>query len=255
MKVIVARDTEEMARSAAAYAAEGIMDAIAERGEARIIVATGASQFEFLAALTDIQGIDWRCVTGFHLDEYVGLPVAHKASFRNYLRQRFIGALPVPLKTFHEVDGEAADPAAECVRLQELVGAAPVDVACVGIGENGHLAFNDPPADFDTPAAFLVVELDEACRRQQVGEGWFATLDDVPKRALSMSVPQIMKSRRIVCTVPDSRKADAARNVVEGPVSNLCPASILQRHPDCSLFLDPASAAGLGRACGGGSLP
>jgi glucosamine-6-phosphate deaminase len=247
MNVMIAKDTDEMARAAAACAAEGILKAIAERGEARVIVATGASQFGFLNALTGTPGIDWTKVTGFHLDEYVGLPAAHKASFRNYLRQRFAGALPVPLKAFHEVDGEAADPAAECVRLQALVDAAPVDVACVGIGENGHLAFNDPPADFDTPAAYLVVDLDEACRRQQVGEGWFAALDDVPRQALSMSIPQIMKSRRIVCTVPDARKAAAVRGAVEGPVTNLCPASVLQRHPDCALFLDLASAAGLGR--------
>jgi len=245
MKVDIAKDTEEMSKRAAACAAEGIKDAIAKRGAARIIVATGASQFGFLKALTATPGIDWSRVTGFHLDEYVGLPASHRASFRNYLRQRFVGALPVPLKGFNEVNGEAPDLAAECRRLKALLDEQPIDVACVGIGENGHLAFNDPPADFDTGEAYLVVKLDEACRRQQVGEGWFATLDDVPKQALSMSIPQIMKSRRIVCTVPDARKAAAVKGAVKGPVSNLCPSSILQTHAACSMFLDPAAAGEL----------
>jgi len=245
MNVVTAKSTDEMAQQAAACAAEAILGAIAVRGEARIIVATGASQFGFLAALTAMPGIDWSRVTGFHLDEYVGLPVSHPASFRNYLRKRFVGAVPEPLRCFNEVNGEAPDLAAECRRLGALLNEKPIDVACVGIGENGHLAFNDPPADFETDAAYLVVELDPVCRHQQVGEGWFATLDDVPKRALSMSVPQIMKSRRIVCTVPDARKAKAVQGAVKGPVSNRCPASILQQHPDCSMFLDPAAAAGL----------
>ena len=245
MKVDIAKDAEEMAKQAAAYAAEGIRDAIAQRGEARIIVATGASQFGFLKALTAAPGIDWSRVTGFHLDEYVGLPVSHRASFRNYLRQRFVGAVPVPLKGFNEVNGEALDLAAECRRLKSLINEKPIDVACVGIGENGHLAFNDPPADFETRDAYLVVNLDEVCRHQQVGEGWFATLEDVPKQALSMSIPQIMKSRRIVCTVPDARKAKAVKGAAKGPVSNLCPSSILQRHPDCTMFLDPPAAGEL----------
>ncbi len=242
MKIDVAKDTNEMARRAAACAAEAIREAIAERGAARIIVATGASQFGFLQALTATPGIDWSRVTGFHLDEYVGLPVSHPASFRNYLRKRFVGAVPMPLMRFNEVNGEASDLAVECCRLKALLNEAPIDVACVGIGENGHLAFNDPPADFETSDSFLVVDLDEACRRQQVGEGWFATLDDVPKQALSMSIPQIMKSKRIVCTVPDARKADAVNRAVKGPVTNRCPASILQRHPECAVFLDPAAA-------------
>ncbi len=242
MNVVVSQTTKEMARAAAEYAAEGIRQAIGDSGAARIIVATGASQFDFLQSLVAMPGIDWTRVTGFHLDEYVGLPVSHKASFRNYLRERFVASLPAPLAGFVEVNGEAADLAAECARLKGLLEAAPVDVACVGIGENGHLAFNDPPALFETEEAYLVVDLDEACRRQQVGEGWFASLEDVPKRALSMSIPQIMRSRRIVCTVPDERKAVAVRNTVEGEVSNMFPASIMQRHPECRIFLDPASA-------------
>jgi glucosamine-6-phosphate deaminase len=245
MNVMIARDIDEMARAAAACAADALRRAIAERGGARLIVATGASQFGFLKALTAAPDIDWTRVTGFHLDEYVGLPVSHPASFRAYLRQRFVGALPTAIGAFHEVNGEAESLADECARLHALLDEGPIDVACVGIGENGHLAFNDPPADFDTREAYLVVSLDEACRRQQVGEGWFAALDDVPRRALSMSIPQIMKSRAIVCTVPDARKAAAVKGVVEGPVSNRCPASVLQNHPGCAMFLEPASAGRL----------
>ncbi|HRR34929.1 MAG TPA: glucosamine-6-phosphate deaminase [Kiritimatiellia bacterium] len=247
MTVHVSKDSDEMARAAAADAAAALKQAVEERGEARLIVATGASQFGFLQALTQAPGIAWPQITAFHLDEYVGLPAAHRASFRAYLRQRFVGALPTPLRAFVEVDGEAADLAAECDRLKQWIDAAPIDVACVGIGENGHLAFNDPPADFEAEAAYLVVTLDEACRRQQVGEGWFASLDEVPKQALSMSIPQIMKSRHIVCTVPDARKAEAVRGAVEGPVTPLCPASVLQRHPSCALYLDSASASALRR--------
>lgn len=243
MNVVVSESAGAMAEKAAACAAEAVRAALAARGEARIIVATGASQFGFLAALTAAPRIDWTRVTGFHLDEYVGLSVGHPASFRNYLRARFVGALPAPLRAFHEVDGEAPDLAAECRRLKALLDAGPVDVACVGIGENGHLAFNDPPADFETEEAYLVVALDEACRRQQVGEGWFASLADVPTHALSMSIRQIMKSRQIVCTVPDGRKAEAVRRTVKGPVSAQCPASILQAHKDCTLYVDPASAS------------
>ena len=242
MKVHVASNTKEMAQAAAEYAAEGIRQAIDKQGSARIIVATGASQFDFLKSLIALPNIDWTKVTGFHLDEYVGLPVAHKASFRKYLRERFIAALPAKLAAFVEVNGEG-DVKAECARLKKLLNAAPIDVACVGIGENAHLAFNDPPALFETDEAFLVVDLDEACRKQQVGEGWFATTTDVPRQALSMSIPQIMKSRRIVCTVPDQRKAVAVQKTVEGPVTNMSPASIMQKHTDCGIFLDPASAS------------
>jgi glucosamine-6-phosphate deaminase len=245
MKVNVFEQTKDMAVAAAADAAATIKQAIAERGEARVIIATGASQFEFLQNLTSTEGIDWGKVTAFHLDEYVGLPISHKASFRAYLRERFVGALPAPLKAFVEVNGEATDLDAECERLKDLLDEAAVDVACVGIGENAHLAFNDPPADFETEEAFLVVDLDEACRKQQLGEGWFPTFDDVPKRALTMSVPQIMKSRRIVCTVPDARKADAVKCSVEGPVSPKCPASIMQQHLSCALYLDSGSASKL----------
>jgi len=232
-----------LGQAASAFAAEGLRQALDANGCANLIVATGASQFEFLQALTAAEGIDWSKVTAFHLDEYIGLPVTHKASFRAYLRQRFVAALPGPLAAFHEVDGENPDPAAECRRLGVLIAQHPIDVACIGIGENGHLAFNDPPADFEAKDAYLVVTLDAACRKQQLGEGWFPTFDDVPKQALSMSIPQILKSRRIVCTVPDERKAQAVKGAVEGPLTPLCPASVLRTHPDCTLFLDPGSAS------------
>ena len=235
--------------SAAAHlAAESIMKAIAEFGEANLILATGASQFEMLAELVR-QPVDWSRVTAFHLDEYIGLPETHPASFRKYLKERFeeqVGGL----KAFHYVVGDSPDPAGECRRLNRLLGGLRVDLACVGIGENGHLAFNDPPADFEIADPYIIVELDEACRRQQLGEGWFASLDDVPRRAISMSIRQIIKSRRIVCTVPDLRKADAVQKTVEGPVTNQVPASVLQQHPLCNLFLDEASASRLTRTPG-----
>lgn len=245
MKIVIGADKLDMAGRAADAAAAVIRKAIAERGEARMIVATGASQFEFLAALVEEPGIDWTKVTGFHLDEYVGLPVTHPASFRAYMRERFVSKTPQPMKAFHEVNGNAPDTAAECARLESLVREAPIDVACIGIGENGHIAFNDPPADFDTNAAYRVVPLDEKCRMQQVGEGWFASLDEVPAYAFSMTVKQIMWSRAIVCTVPDARKADAVKGAVEGPVTNRCPSSVLQLHPDCAMFLDPPAASKL----------
>ena len=247
MNIIIGKDKLDMAQRAADAAADKIRKAIAERGEARIIVATGASQFEFLAALVKEPGIDWTKVTGFHLDEYVGLPVSHKASFRGYMRERFVSKTPQPMKFFHEVDGEAADPAAECERLKALVREAPIDVACIGFGENGHIAFNDPPADFDTNEAYRVVPLDQKCRMQQVGEGWFPNLEAVPTHAYSMTVKQIMWAHAIVCTCPDARKAWAVKNCIEGPVTNKVPGSILQMHPDCSFFFDPPAAADLSK--------
>ena len=237
---------QSMAQAAARCAAEGLSEAIEQRGEACLILATGASQFEMLAALVQ-QPVAWPQVTVFHLDEYIGLPDAHPASFRRYLRQRFVelvaASRPPGLKHFYAVNGDAADPAAECRRLGELIAAHPVDVACIGIGENGHLAFNDPPADFTIETPYLVVDLDEACRRQQLGEGWFASLEDVPARAISMSIRQMLKSRQIVCTVPDRRKAGAVFNALQGPLTNRVPASILRTHPTCHLFLDSEAAS------------
>ena len=242
MDIQIMPDKPQMGKAAAAAGADLIRKALAERGAANIVVATGASQFEMLAALVAEPKINWNHVTGFHLDEYVGLAIDHPASFRGYLWQRLVSRLPLPLRAFHFLDGEV-DPKGECRRVSDIIRRHPIDVAFVGIGENGHLAFNDPPADFDTEEPYIVVNLDDACRRQQLGEGWFPTFDDVPKQALSMSVRQIMKSRAIICTVPDGRKAEAVRNAVEGDVTPKVPASILQRHEECTLFLDKPAAS------------
>jgi glucosamine-6-phosphate deaminase len=230
----------QLAEAAASRAAEIIERAIAESGSARIISATGASQFEFLKALTDRPGLDWKRVEMFHLDEYVGLPVSHPASFRKYLRERLIE--PAGIDKYHLLDGEA-DPAETCRRIGELINTAPIDVAFVGIGENGHLAFNDPPADFQTEEAYIVVNLDDACRRQQVGEGWFASVDEVPKQAISMTVKQILRAREIICVVPDARKAKAVKDCCEREISPQFPASILRTHEKTTVYLDTESAS------------
>jgi len=210
-----------------------------------VIAATGASQFHFLQQLLEIRDVPWDSVELFHLDEYLGLPPTHPASFRRYLQERLIG--PAGIRRAHLLDGEA-DVELVCQTVGREIQSAPVDIAFVGIGENGHLAFNDPPADFDTREPYLIVSLDEACRRQQVGEGWFHSLEEVPARAISMSVNQILAARRILCMVPDRRKAEAVRNSVNGPVTPMVPASILQTHADTTLFLDRESASLLGRA-------
>jgi len=246
MEIVKCSTKQDLGRRAAACGAERLRQALDTAGEATIILATGASQFEMLEALIQSPDIDWKRVTAFHLDEYVGMPVSHPASFRRYLRERFVERLPEPLAAFHEINGEG-DPGAECERLGKLIKGRLVDVAFIGIGENGHLAFNDPPADFETEEPYLVVNLDEACRRQQLEEGWFSSFDEVPSKAISMSVRQILKSRAIVCSVPDRRKAEAVRKAVEGPVTPEVPASILQQHRQTWLFLDPESASGLSR--------
>ena len=245
MEVRAFTTKDEMGRAAAACAAGIINQAVEDRGEAHLVLATGASQFEMLSSLV-LRQVEWSRVTVFHLDEYVGLPLEHPASFRRYLRDRFAAKVPT-LRKFHYIDGEAPDPASECRRLGALIRGVRVDLACIGIGENGHIAFNDPPADFAAEEPYIVVELDEACRRQQVGEGWFSSMDDVPERAISMSARQIMKARRIVSTVPDRRKARALRNALEGEVVEAVPASILQRHPDCRLFADEPALSLLSR--------
>jgi len=241
-------DRGTMSRAAARHAAKSIREMIASRGDARIIAATGASQFDFLDALTAAPEVDWTRVEMFHLDEYVGLPVDHPASFRKYLLERLISRTGIA--RYHLLDGES-DAAGAADRIGRELGRAPIDVAFVGIGENGHLAFNDPPADFTTERPYLIVTLDDACRRQQVGEGWFASVADVPSQAISMSVRQILKSREIICVVPDARKAHAVKACVEGEVSPMAPASILQTHANTTLFLDRDSAALLSPAVRG----
>jgi glucosamine-6-phosphate deaminase len=229
-----------MAEAASAHAAAAIRRAIDSRGRARIIVATGASQFEFLEELTANREVDWPRVTLFHLDEYVGLPIDHPASFRKYILDRVIRK--TSLRDYVLLDGEG-DVREVCRQAGAALDAAPVDVAFVGIGENGHLAFNDPPADFTTDDPYIVVRLDEACRRQQVGEGWFTSVSQVPQSAISMSVRQILKSKEIICVVPDQRKAAPVKAAVEGPITPDVPASALREHGNVTMYLDAASAA------------
>jgi glucosamine-6-phosphate deaminase len=232
-------DKREMAKVAAEQAAAILRQAIQEQGKARIIAATGAAQFEFLEALTGLPEIDWKRVEMFHLDEYIGLPASHPASFCRFLQERLIQKTGI---TKHFLLNGEQDPAEVIRRAGQALRAAPVDVAFVGIGENGHLAFNDPPADFETEEPYIVVALDEACRRQQLGEGWFATLADVPQRAISMSVRQILKAKKILCFVPDARKAKAVKACFDGEISPLAPASILRTHADTTVYLDQHSA-------------
>ncbi len=241
MKVHISNNAKELGISAGLKAAELIKETIDQKGFANIILATGTSQFETIQQLISDSEIQWDRVQMFHLDEYIGLSITHKASFRHYLNERFIYLVPT-LKMGHLINGEL-DPVQECARLADLIQQNPIDVALVGIGENGHLAFNDPPADFDTEKPYIVVDLDEACRAQQMGEGWFESMNDVPKQAISMSIKQIMKSDHIVCSVPDARKAQAVTDCLTKPVSNVYPASILQNHAHCDLFLDVSSAS------------
>ncbi len=241
MRVQVLRSKGECGAAAADMAAEILRNAICARGHANFIAATGASQFEFLKALTEQAPIDWKRTTMFHLDEYIGLPEDHPASFRRYLRERLIDRVHPGM--VHLIQGGVADPYAECGRLNGIISMEKIDVAFVGIGENGHLAFNDPPADFETVDPYIVVELDEACRRQQLDEGWFPSIEEVPRRAISMSIRQIMKSQAIVCTVPDKRKAKAVRQCLEGEVSPWHPASILRQHSHAYIYLDSDSAS------------
>jgi len=240
MNIRVTPNPFELGKAAGAAAAQVIRDAITSNDSASIILATGTSQFETLNQLISEKNIEWEKVVMFHLDEYIGLPITHPASFRKYLQERFLSIVPA-LKAAFLINGEK-DAKTECARLGELITKYPVDVALVGIGENGHLAFNDPPADFDIEQPYIVVELDDACKRQQLGEGWFKSLEEVPSTAISMSIKQILRSKHIICSVPDARKAIAVKNTLEELVSNLHPASILQLHPNCICFLDKASA-------------
>ena len=241
MTVSISPNSLDLGQKAGKIGAELIRKAISTQGFANIILATGTSQFETLKQLSAEKDIDWSKVVVFHLDEYLGLSIMHPASFRKYLVERFFNHVP-QLKAYHLIDGEN-DPEKECERLSTLIQNHPIDVAFVGIGENGHLAFNDPPADFETEKPYLVVNLDHACRMQQFGEGWFPNLEAVPTQAISMSIRQIMKSKSIICSVPDLRKAQAVKDCLKGEISNLHPASILQEHQDCQILLDqPASS-------------
>jgi glucosamine-6-phosphate deaminase len=241
MEVITTPNPLELGKLAGKAASDAIIATIKKHGQANIILATGASQFETVKQLTLEKDIDWSQVVMFHLDEYIDLPESSPASFRRYLKERFLEKVP-PLKAVYLINGET-DPLTECRRLTSIIEKHPIDVALVGIGENGHLAFNDPPADFETEQPYIVVTLEEQCRKQQFGEGWFNSLDQVPEQAISMTIKQICKSKNIICSVPDGRKARAVKECLESPVSNLLPAGILQLHPNCTCFLDEASAA------------
>jgi len=244
VQITISDTKQQLGHKAAQHGAQLIREAIKARGHANIIVATGASQFEMLEQLLQEPDIDWSCVTGFHLDEYVGMPLTHPASFRLYLWQRFVAKLPVPMRGFHYLNGED-NPQAECQRVGELIRQHPIDVAFVGIGENGHMAFNDPPANFETTESYLVLDLDEKCRQQQVGEGWFGSMAEVPAQAISMSNHQILQSKAIIVSVPDERKAQAVKESVENEVSPQFPSTCLQGHSQTHLFLDRASASRL----------
>ncbi|MBS1851573.1 MAG: glucosamine-6-phosphate deaminase [Acidobacteria bacterium] len=240
MEIKTFHDKQVLGTSAAEQAAAAIRAAIRQRGKARIIAATGVSQFEFLEALTALPNLDWSRVEMFHLDEYVGIPETHPASFCRFLRERLIEKTGIT--NFHLLDGKS-NPVEVIRQVGQALQSAPIDVAFVGIGENGHLAFNDPPADFETEAPYLIVTLDEVCRRQQMGEGWFVSLEEVPKQAMSMGIRQILKSEEIICIVPDSRKANAVKACLEGDISPMAPASILRTHPHTTVYLDQHSAA------------
>lgn len=243
MRITIAKDNNELGNLAGKAAAQLIRNAIRTKGTANIIVATGTSQLATIASLVADKETDWSKVVMFHLDEYIGLPETSPASFRRYLKQFFLSRLP-PLKAAYLINGES-NAKEECDRLNHIIADHPADIALVGIGENGHLAFNDPPADFETTDPYIIVNLDENCRKQQAGEGWFHSPDEVPEQAISMSVNQIMKSASIICSVPGSRKVNALRNCLKKEVSNLYPASILRLHSDCSCFLDEDSAVAL----------
>jgi glucosamine-6-phosphate deaminase len=237
----VFNDRIVLGQAAAEQASAAIRRALAERGQARIIAATAASQLEFLDALTRAPGIDWLRVEVFHLDEYIGLPVAHPGSFRKMLVEQLVRKTGIV--DYHLLDGDAADPLDVVRRVGTRLAAAPIDIAFLGIGENGHIAFNDPPADFQTEEPYIIVNLDEACRQQQVGEAWFADISQVPKRAISMSARQILKATEILAVVPGIRKAQAVKACVEDTISPMLPASILRTHPNATVYLDKNSAS------------
>jgi len=249
MLLRVFHDKLTLGAAAAEQAAAAIRRAIAEKGQARIIAATAASQLEFLDALTKAPGIDWTKVEAFHLDEYIGLPITHPGSFRKMLTEQLVAKTGIA--RYHLLEGDATDPAAAVREVSQQLASARVDIAFLGIGENGHIAFNDPPADFETEEPYIIVKLDEACRLQQVGEAWFADISQVPKQAISMSARQILKAKEILAVVPDKRKAQAIKACFEGEISPMAPASILRRHANATVYLDTNSASLLGPALQG----
>lgn len=240
MRLKVFDDKVSLGKAAAIQAAAAIRSAIAERGQARVVAASAASQFEFLEALIATPGILWKQVELFHLDEYIGLPTTHPASFCKFLQERLIAKTGIV--NYHLLDG-SQDPAEVICSVGKAITTSPIDIAFLGIGENGHIAFNDPPADFETEEPYIIVALDHACRLQQVGEGWFKNFDAVPKQAISMSVHQVLKTKEILAVVPDARKAAAIKACFDGPISPMAPSSILRNHPNATVYLDQQSSA------------
>jgi len=236
VKIIVSDTPRELGQAAARLAAEYLNELIDKNGYARIVVSTGASQFETFEALI-ASVIDWSKVEMFHLDEYAGLPESHPASFRKYLKERFVSKVHLLAANF--VDGSAEG----IIEISKKLLEKPVNLGFIGIGENGHIAFNDPPADFETKDPYIMVSLNATCKKQQVGEGWFATVEDVPKQAVSMSVFQIMQCKKIISCVPHAVKAKAVADTINSEPTNLIPATILKTHPDWTLLLDKNSAA------------
>lgn len=244
MRVRVFADGDALGEAAAADAADAINAAVEARGVAHAMFATGNSQVRFLESLTTRPDVEWSRVVGFHMDEYCGIAPEHPASLRHYLQERLVAR--VDLRAFHAIRGEAPDPDAECARYARLLRKHPLDLCCLGVGENGHLAFNDPPvADFDDPVDVKVVELDEACRRQQVGEGHFPSLDAVPPEAITVTIPALIRAGTVLAIVPEERKREPVRRALEDPVSTECPASILRTRSNVTLFLDAGSAGEL----------
>jgi glucosamine-6-phosphate deaminase len=248
VQIKIFEDKPTLGRTAAERAAESLRACIRSQGSARLVAATGAAQFEFLEALTSTPGIDWSRVELFHLDEYAGLPATHPASFCGYILERIIRKTGIT--KYHLLNGER-DPYEVAKEVSKALDEKPVDIMFAGIGENGHLAFNDPPADFEIEEPYIVVELDQACRQQQVGEGWFATLADVPTKAISMSVRQVLRAKEIIVIVPDKRKAPAVKACLEGEITPMAPASILRQHANVTLYLDANSASLLSRKVAG----
>jgi glucosamine-6-phosphate deaminase len=243
LEVCVGDDTVEMAHLAAVDAARALRDTVDTRDEANIMLATGNSQLAFLAELVQQPDLAWDRVRAFHMDEYVGLPPTHSASFQRYMRERV--AAKLPLKEFHYLQGDA-EPAGEARRYEALLSAYPLDLCCAGIGENGHLAFNDPPvADFEDPRDVKIVALEAASREQQVGEGHFATIDDVPTHAITVTIPALLRARHVFVIVPEARKAPAVERTLTAPISTACPATILRTRANATLYLDAESSARL----------
>ena len=244
MDVKILKNKTEMSKAAAAYGAEVLRKVIAEKGSVNMIAATAPSQFEMMSFLVQEPGIDWSKVTLFHLDEYIGLPAGHKAGFRLNLKENFINKLPCQLKEVFFVNGDTEDPAAFCAEMKKVMAEHPVDIAFIGVGENGHIAFNDPPvADFADPKAVKPVLLDEICRNQQVNDGCFATIDDVPKYAITLTVPTLFSGKYLFCIVPAKTKANAVKATVCGEIGEACPATILRRHENAILYLDNDSSS------------